>query len=133
MMKFLYRSGQYTANKRLLLQQGNRDYNYKKRFGSSCCILSTSVISAFVLSKSDVPSCNSEALDVKVDDQVVLKDKYLFDKFLDELRGVLPEDQIELDEDECRLRGKPWSSYHTVTGCPRVIVSPSSTEEVCTD
>ena len=98
-------------------------------------MLSASLFTAVVLSQSVNALCNDET--VVVDDlllkrggTLVLEDKDLFEKFLHELRTVLSDDQIELDEEECRLRGKPWSSYHTVTGCPRVIASPSSTEQV---
>ena len=47
-----------------------------------------------------------------------------------ELRTLLPHDQIDEDDNERRQRGKPWSSYHPLTNYPRVIVSPSSTEQV---
>jgi hypothetical protein len=52
------------------------------------------------------------------------------DAFLRELRALLPPDQIDEDDHERRQRGKPWSSYHQLTNYPRVIVSPSSTEQV---
>ena len=53
-----------------------------------------------------------------------------FELFLKRLRGVLSDDDIDLDDDECRQRGKPWNSYHKVSGYPRIIVSPSTTEQV---
>lgn len=52
------------------------------------------------------------------------------DAFIRELRTLLPPDQIDEDDDERRQRGKPWSSYHQLVNYPRVIVSPSSTEQV---
>ena len=54
----------------------------------------------------------------------------LSDAFMHELRTLLPPDQIDEDDHERRQRGKPWSSYHPLTNYPRVIVSPSSTEQV---
>ena len=53
-----------------------------------------------------------------------------FELFVKRLRGVLSDDDIDLDDDECRQRGKPWNSYHKVSGYPRIIVSPSTTEQV---
>jgi len=51
--------------------------------------------------------------------------------FVQQLRRALPAGgQVVEDDDERRERGKPWSSYHQLTSYPRVIVSPSSTEEV---
>ena len=132
MMKLLCRNGKKTAGKILFLQRNSSGHHYKKHFGSNYFMLSASIFTAVVLSQSVNALCNDET--VVVDDlllkTIVLEDKNLFEKFLHELRTVLSEDQIELDEEECRLRGKPWSSYHTVTGCPRVIASPSSTEQV---
>ena len=52
------------------------------------------------------------------------------ESFMRELRTLLPPDQIDEDDNERRQRGKPWSSYHPLTNYPRVIVSPSSTEQV---
>ena len=50
---------------------------------------------------------------------------------MEELRHALPgSGQVTEDDDERRQRGKPWSSYHQLSSYPRVIVSPSSTEEV---
>lgn len=53
-----------------------------------------------------------------------------FELFLKQLRSVLSDDDIDLDDDECRQRGKPWNSYHKVNGYPRIIVSPSTTQQV---
>ena len=135
MMKLICRNGKKTAGKIHFLQGNSSRHNYNKHFGSNYFMLSASLFTAVVLSQSVNALCNDET--VVVDDlllkrggTLVLEDKDLFEKFLHELRTVLSDDQIELDEEECRLRGKPWSSYHTVTGCPRVIASPSSTEQV---
>lgn len=49
---------------------------------------------------------------------------------LHELSKFLHADQIELDEGERRVRGKPWNSYHTVDAYPHFILYPTSTEQV---
>ena len=135
MMKLIHRNGKNTVGKVLVFLGNSRGRNHQKRFASSYFMLSASIFTTFVLSQSVDALCNDEKVTVddlrqKTDEIIVLQDKDHFENFLCELRGVLSEDQIELDEEECRLRGKPWSSYHTVTGCPRVIASPSSTEQV---
>lgn len=53
-----------------------------------------------------------------------------FELFLTDLQGILTADDIELDEDERKQRGKPWNSYHKVDSYPMVIVSPNSTDQV---
>ena len=40
------------------------------------------------------------------------------------------DDQIETNAEECKSRGKPWSTYHTTTNFPHMILYPESTE-VC--
>ena len=52
--------------------------------------------------------------------------------FLVELRKLLPSDHIEEDIEALKQRGKPWNSYHRLASYPRIIVSPSTTEEVST-
>lgn len=49
---------------------------------------------------------------------------------LHDLSKILHADQIELDEGERRVRGKPWNSYHTVDAYPHLILYPTSTEQV---
>mmetsp|Transcript_6223 Transcript_6223/g.9312 ORF Transcript_6223/g.9312 Transcript_6223/m.9312 type:complete len:560 (+) Transcript_6223:58-1737(+) len=51
-------------------------------------------------------------------------------KFLSELKEVLAEDSINLDEDDRHHHGKPMSSYHQIEKFPDVVVYPSSKEEV---
>ena len=53
-----------------------------------------------------------------------------FELFLAGLQGILSSDDIELDEEERKQRGKPWNSYHKVDSYPMAIVSPNSTEQV---
>ena len=43
------------------------------------------------------------------------------------LKEVLRDDQIELNDDELRARGKPWNSYHKSPNYPNVIVMPETT------
>ena len=50
--------------------------------------------------------------------------------FLVELHKLLPSDQIEDHIESLKQRGKPWNSYHRLASYPRIIVSPSSTEQV---
>eukprot|EP01031_Cornospumella_fuschlensis_P041085 gene41085-50122_t len=53
-----------------------------------------------------------------------------FPRLLQELSNVLSADQIELDEGERRVRGKPWNSYHSMVAYPHIILYPTSTEQV---
>jgi hypothetical protein len=53
-----------------------------------------------------------------------------FDSFLSCLKEVVQSEDIEIDEDECRQRGKPWNSYHKVNSYPMVIISPTTTAQV---
>lgn len=53
-----------------------------------------------------------------------------FDSFLSCLKDVVQLEDIEIDEDECRQRGKPWNSYHKVSSYPRIIISPTTTSQV---
>lgn len=46
--------------------------------------------------------------------------------------GSVRPDQIEADIDECRARGKPWSSYHQPVEFPDLIIFPESTGDVST-
>lgn len=46
--------------------------------------------------------------------------------FILELSKELPEDQIDTDQRECKLRGKPWNSYHSLDVYPSVVVFPVS-------
>lgn len=77
---------------------------------------------AFLMSPSFFSTCDENLL--KDDDTVN------FELFLADLQGILSSDDIELDEEERKQRGKPWNSYHKVDSYPRVIVSPNSTEQV---
>jgi D-lactate dehydrogenase (cytochrome) len=61
---------------------------------------------------------------------VVEKPAFPLDEFLQRLRSIVTTDQIDLDEQERRSKGKPWNSYHTVDAFPHVIVSPNNTDEV---
>ena len=43
-----------------------------------------------------------------------------FGAFCEEVQGVLTEEeQVELDEEECQGRGKPWNSYHHIANVPK--------------
>lgn len=53
-----------------------------------------------------------------------------FDKFLKELKTTLKDEQIVIDDDECRSRGKPEHSYHSLNTHPGLIVVPESTADV---
>ena len=44
--------------------------------------------------------------------------------FLSELSQEINQAQIDTDQDECQLRGKPWSSYHKLDVYPKVIIYP---------
>lgn len=52
------------------------------------------------------------------------------DMLVSELRQLLKDEQIELDLEERKQRGKPWNSYHKVDNYPHLILYPQSTEEV---
>eukprot|EP01035_Chromulina_nebulosa_P036448 gene36448-49096_t len=53
-----------------------------------------------------------------------------YDYLLSELKEHLKPDQIDVDIEECKLRAKPWSSYHRLDTFPRAIVYPETTEDV---
>ena len=44
--------------------------------------------------------------------------------------GTVRPDQLEEDVEECRTRGKPWSSYHQPVAFPELTIFPESTEDV---
>lgn len=44
--------------------------------------------------------------------------------------GCVRPDQLEDDIEECRARGKPWSTYHRPVDYPSLIVFPESTGDV---
>lgn len=77
---------------------------------------------AFLISPRFFSSCDESLL--KDDDTVT------FELFLADLQGILSSDDIDLDEEERKQRGKPWNSYHKVDSYPMIIVSPNSTEQV---
>ena len=52
------------------------------------------------------------------------------DKLIDDLKGVLKADQIDVTKEECELRGKPWNSYHNSVNHPDAILQPETTEDV---
>jgi hypothetical protein len=54
-----------------------------------------------------------------------------YNEFLHEISSSFPE-QVEIDREECKQRGKPWNSYHYSGDYPRAIISPRNTEEVST-
>ncbi len=58
--------------------------------------------------------------------------KVNFDAFYKELTQVLKPEQIEINIEELKQRGKPWNSYHKINAHPDVIVFPESTEDVST-
>ena len=43
---------------------------------------------------------------------------------------MLRSDQIELNLEERKSRGKPWSSYHTIDRFPDIITFPESENDV---
>jgi D-lactate dehydrogenase (cytochrome) len=55
-----------------------------------------------------------------------------YENLLTDLRTALRENQIETDIEECKLRAKPWSSYHRLDIYPRAIVFPETTADVST-
>ena len=50
--------------------------------------------------------------------------------FLQDMSQSLQPDQLEMDIEERKSRGKPWNSYHKTDAYPGVIVYPQSTEDV---
>ena len=57
-------------------------------------------------------------------------DDATYDYLLSELKERLKPEQIELDIEECKLRAKPWNSYHRLDKFPRAVVYPETTEDV---
>lgn len=53
-----------------------------------------------------------------------------FDLLMRQLVVTLRPDQINIDPDDCKQRGKPWSSYHKCDKSPQVILLPESTADV---
>jgi len=51
-------------------------------------------------------------------------------KFLRDVKLVVGESQVDVDEAELQARGKPWNSYHSCTRIPNVILTPHTTEQV---
>ena len=132
------------ACKRICIVQWNNVHIHKEsNRGNGICIIGASAVAALLMSIPDMSTCtaivNSEGTSTIVaaeslivtDASNLTEDKINSEKFLSALRRIVGEDQIELDDEECKQRGKPWSSYHKIVGHPRVIVSPSTTEEVC--
>ena len=50
--------------------------------------------------------------------------------FINKLKEILKEDQIEDNEGERDVRAKPWNSYHSSSNKPHIIVFPESTDDV---
>ena len=46
------------------------------------------------------------------------------------LNAVASSDQVDLDDENRKARGKPWNSYHRITDIPSAVVTPNTTEEV---
>lgn len=67
---------------------------------------------------------------VNAEQPVADKKEYITRQVIDELKALLRDDQIELDSDELKARGKPWNSYHKSSHFPDVIVLPETTAEV---
>lgn len=51
-------------------------------------------------------------------------------EFKHELENALAPDQIDYDENELKLHGKPYNSYHSIARSPDVVVYPQSTKDV---
>ena len=50
-------------------------------------------------------------------------------QLIHDLKTVLREDQLELNVEERKLKGKSWNSYHQIDAIPIAVAYPESTEE----
>jgi hypothetical protein len=85
------------------------------------------------LSLTAIISCSVHFLSTTQSEQSVSQNRPgndSYDYILSELKEHLKPDQIEVDIEECKLRAKPWSSYHRLDTFPRAIVYPETTEDV---
>ncbi len=71
----------------------------------------------------------AQSNDVTISKSDLVDDK-IMSVVISELSKVLKADQIDLDREELKQRGKPWNSYHKISSFPNVIILPESTEDV---
>ena len=71
------------------------------------------------------PNSPKPKLNINDDDDTRLK--HCIDEILKALTST---DQVDLDEENRKARGKPWNSYHKITDIPLAVVTPNTTEEV---
>lgn len=81
----------------------------------------TGLLSAGIVALSAILALKSEVFSDEVPSRHNLFDKGIFS-------SCIREDQIETNMEECKARGKPWSTYHTTTNFPSMILYPENTE-----
>ena len=117
------------VRKEIVTQSSNPD-------STNSLLAATTVFAVAAILCTNDSSCNSSAhnsTSIKNADSPTSTDDdptALPTAFLVELHKLLPSDQIEDHIESLKQRGKPWNSYHRLASYPRIIVSPSSTEQV---
>ena len=83
--------------------------------------LSVTTCVSLLCNHEGIVSCE-DASKVKVEEvrSQSIEKSYSFKLFLKELRMFLRQDQINVDDDDCQDRGKPWNSYHKTDVYPQV-------------
>ena len=110
--------------------QVSKGFCYQSKQRTAPRVFKSTVITAFILLAS---SWNEQST---ADDLLIPhicapdNERENFESFLSCLKEVVQSEDIEIDEDECRQRGKPWNSYHKVSSYPRIIISPTTTAQV---
>jgi hypothetical protein len=111
--------------------QVSRGFYYQSKQRTAPRVFNSSAITAFVLLAS---VCNerSTADEMSIPHTCTPdnNERENFGSFFSCLKEVVPSEDIEIDEDECRQRGKPWNSYHKVSSYPMIIISPTTTAQV---
>ena len=83
------------------------------------------------LSLAAIITCSLQFISPAQSEQSQEKERNdVYDNLLSELKAQLKPDQIEVDIEECKLRAKPWNSYHRLDTFPRAIIFPETTEDV---
>ena len=130
------RKGSSVVRKEIITQSSNPDSLHSLFVASSvlvvAAILCTSDSSCSSVSASSSGSAQN-SISIKNAGSPTSTDEdptALPTAFLVELRKLLPSDHIEEDIEALKQRGKPWNSYHRLASHPRIIVSPTTTEQV---
>ena len=81
--------------------------------------LSATAFSIMIMTQGKSASCETSDEGAVPNEHSTDKNS-AFRSFLKELHMVLRDEQINVDADDCKDRGKPWNSYHKIDVFPQV-------------